>query len=267
MIALLTVLVCTAAAAADNASSDERDQRQPYPVQNNVYMVSLVPPEVALKQGFPESELPDHVQTFLAGVPERDASNIAAFQVAFSRFGAAAGLAWLLSTERSVPAYVYAIAGDAYWYRISTTANAMRRSRASALLAEAAQTVDLTWMRRIRIYPDLISYVVGFNHRQTVEIRAHNLRNGNLYENQAYPGTRSQTYYPDLQLNVVRLTDPSLLTFNLACPVSGPSYSSTRSALASTSTDRCNPANINTMPESTYIARYTLPLLTAFDDD
>ncbi|MBJ7264594.1 MAG: hypothetical protein JHC61_13140 [Burkholderiaceae bacterium] len=255
LIAVVAVLICTAAGAA-NAPPDQRDRRQPYPVENNVYMVSLVPPGEALELGFPESELSDHIQTFLAGTPPRhDRLGNAAFLVAFSRFGAAAGVALTVSRERSIPVYVYAIAGDAYWYPLPVTIRSIRRSNLSyESVSQAAEKIELSWMRRTQVFPHSISYVVGFNPQQGIEIRPHILQNGTFYLRNAYPGTRDQDFIEDLRFYILVGGISPLLTFNLECTLSGPGDLNALSALASPSADRCTPP-ISRQCRSAHISR------------
>ena len=146
----------------------------------NLYMISLVAPDQVAVAGFPGSSLSDNLVRFVQGTPPTvDAAGVPAFYIAFEAFYAAAIIAAQHATaSRSV--YVYSIAGNPDWYRVSQSMRDLAQGSAAFQLISHAFASRNIWHHRGAIIPEDISYSVEFRGRQSFAPRLFNPRDGVL---------------------------------------------------------------------------------------
>ncbi len=235
----------------------------PVILQDNVYLLSGIPPSQALAQGFPQSALSDNVQDFITGTPPTfDPRGRPAFYLAFSNFQTAVEA--VRQRSRSEPIYLYAIAGDFEWYAADMTIRAIANSLAYRLIAREANQLNLR-LRRELIEPDRISYSIEYIFGRGVRLWVNNPTNGYLHPGRIYPPTNEQRYIPSRGLHVVRGSEQRLIAFNTECNMVGLHLLS--AALVSIKPENCNAFNIKTVSENEYVAYRILPALFDTADD
>ncbi len=248
----LAVIIALACIPAQGAQA-----LPPIELQDNVYLLSGIPPDHAFITGFPQSALSDNVQNFISGTPPTfDPSGRPAFYLAFSNFDTAVEA--VRQRSGAAPIYLYAIAGNSEWYDASVTIRAITRNLAYGLIAEEADDRNLT-IRRRSITPNQISYSIEYIYGQGGMLWWNNPANGYLHPGRSYPPTSEQRYIPDRGLHVVRGSMPRLIAFNTECDIGWLRLFITASVL--NATHNCNASDIKKLSESQYAAHLMLPML------